>query len=291
MNREAFFTALRKRDSGLFGTSLSPKQKAGIESILDAVEGELTDVQHVANVLAQVYRETGGYMSPIKETVMPWHKDKNPSDAEVIRRLDRAWAKGQLKGVKAPYWRDGEFGRGQLQVTHRDNRLKLAAVTGIDFGNNRDLLLDPKSSAIAAVAGMKFGIFRGKKLADYKFPDALDAPPSRNPRRIVNGNDGSDREVAQNHRVFLAALEAAGWGAKPRLVPQERPAPLLLTPQERPVEARPASQPTPAPTSPPTSRKTGAAKGSIAALVVGAVALFIAKWAEFNDWIASLWPF
>jgi lysozyme len=41
-----------------------------------------------------------------------------------------------------------------------------------------------------------------------------------------------------------------------------RPAPLLLTPQEHPVEARPApQQPTPAPTSPPTARENGRCEG------------------------------
>ena len=54
-------------------------------------------------------------------------------------------------------------------------------------------------------------MFRGRKLSDYSFPAALDAPPDRNPRRIVNGKDGSDAEVARFHRQFAQALEKAGW--------------------------------------------------------------------------------
>lgn len=200
MNRTAFFDHLR--GSVLFQKGFSQPTVTGIESLLDA--GSSLSPHHLANVLAQVYRETGGYMAPIKETVMPSHKDKNPSDATVIKRLDTAYANGQLPWVKAPYWREGEFGRGQLQVTHKVNRLK--------FGiTNRDDLLKPEVSARVAIEGMSKGMFTGKKLSDYDFPAALDAPPKSNPRRIVNGPDGSDAEVARNHRAFYSALLAAGY--------------------------------------------------------------------------------
>lgn len=130
--------------------------------------------------------------------------DTNPSDAEVIRRLDNAFAKGQLPWVKTPYWRNGEFGRGQIQLTHEANRLK--------FGiTNRDDLLKLEVSARVAVEGMSKGMFTGKKLADYKFPAALYAPAKLHPRRIVNGVDGSDAEVSASHIAFYEALLAAGY--------------------------------------------------------------------------------
>jgi hypothetical protein len=162
----------------------------------------------MANVLAQVRRETGGIMAPIKETVQASHRDKNPSDDEVIKRLDRAYAKGQLPWVNAPYWRDGWFGRGQIQLTHKANYAR--------FGISRpDDALVPHISAHVAVRGMRDGLFTGNKLADYNFPEALNAVPAENPRRIVNGKDGSDAEVAQFHRQFARALQAAGWHAQP----------------------------------------------------------------------------
>ena len=58
---------------------------------------------------------------------------------------------------------------------------------------------------------MREGMFTGKKLADFNFPQDLDNPPRTNPRRIVNGADGSDDNVRTHHMVFAAALEAAGW--------------------------------------------------------------------------------
>jgi len=197
MNRQTFFEAYRRK----FG-AMQQATVDGINALLDA--GRDLPLQHMANVLAQVRRETGGWMAPIKETVMPWHDDKNPTDATVIRRLDAAFAKGQLKGVKSPYWREGEFGRGQIQLTHKTNRMKF----GIE---NRDDLLRPHISAMVAVRGMREGLFRGKKLADYDFPAAIYYSPDNNPRRIVNGKDGSDSEVAVSHTAFSAMLTAAGW--------------------------------------------------------------------------------
>ena len=99
MNKTAFFAALRARDSGVFGTSLSQRQVDGIEALLD--EGRHLPLPHLAHVLGEVHHETGGGMYPIKETVFRSHKDQNPPDAQVIARLDAAWAKGQLPWVQA----------------------------------------------------------------------------------------------------------------------------------------------------------------------------------------------
>ena len=195
MNRAAFFDAIRPH------IKLDQFAVDGIEALLDA--GRDLPLHHMANVLANVRRETGGLMGPIKETVMASHKNRNPSDAEVIRRLDRAFAAGNLTWVKTPYWRDGYFGRGQIQTTHRANYDK--------FGVTKDQALDPAISARIAVQGMSKGMFTGRKLSDYTFPADLDEPPKNNPRRIVNGQDGSDREVAASHRMFADALKKAGW--------------------------------------------------------------------------------
>jgi len=129
----------------------------------------------------------------------------NPSDAEVIRRLDRAWSDGRLPWVRTPYWRDGAFGRGQLQITHARNYAKFGITDYADA-----LKLDV--SARIAVEGMLDGHFTGKKLSDFTFPRDLDNPPRTDPRRIVNGVDGSDDQVQRNHMVFAAALTSGGWG-------------------------------------------------------------------------------
>jgi predicted chitinase len=207
--RKAFYDALR-------GTTLfngfTPEQVVGIEALLDACQKwKVTDTQHVANIFAQVFHETGEHMSPIKETVQASHKDKNPTDAVVIQRLDTAWKAGKLPWVNEPYWRDGWFGRGQVQITHKGNYDKLGKAIGVDLINDPNKALLPFISADIAVVGMTRGLFTGKKLADYQFPADLLNPPAKNPRRIINGKDGTDSKIANFHKVFYYALAKAGW--------------------------------------------------------------------------------
>lgn len=230
MDKSAFFAALRKRESGLFGTSLSQRQVDGIDAVLDA--GAVLSLQHLANVLAQVYHETGGGMYPVKETVYPYSKDKDPSNAQVIARLDRAFAKGQLPRVKSPYWRDGAFGRGQIQITHWDNYRKLSPHVGVDLVANPDLALEPAISARIAVEGCRLGLFTGKRLSNF------DGAPydHYNARSIVNGDKNKTvkefgkmgDKITAHAKAFEAALEAGRYGSE---IEQSAPDP-VKTPSE-----------------------------------------------------------
>lgn len=219
MNHQKLFSALRSKSSGAFGTSLTQPQVDGVNAILDSAKrNNVTNIHHVANVLAQVYHETGGYMLGVKETVYPSSKDKNPSDATVIARLDKAFRDGKLKGVKTPYWRDGAFGRGPIQLTHWENYEKFGRKLGIPLRQKPELALDPKHGADIAVIGMRDGMFRNRKLSDYNFPNDLHNPQATNPRRIVNGNDGTDAKVRGYHLAFYAALKDAGYDSRPELI-------------------------------------------------------------------------
>lgn len=209
MNRADFYSYLRRRDVPLFGTSLSKKQVVAIDALLDAGEGLPLD--HMAHVLAEIHHETGGGMYPVKETVFPHSKNQNPTDAEVIRRLDAAFAKGRLPWVKAPYWRDGWFGRGGIQVTHKNNYAKASAVSNVDLVSHPEKLLDPVVSAIVAVEGCRHGIFTGKRLSDF---DGVQFD-HYNARAIVNGDKKANgQKIAVNAGLFANALYSAGWGEK-----------------------------------------------------------------------------
>lgn len=224
MDRAVFFNGVR--GTKLFPKGLTTPNVLGIEAILDAAEKYgMTNPHHVANVLAQVHHETGGYMSPIKETVQASHTDKNPSDATVIKRLDTAYANKQLPWVKTPYWRDGWFGRGQVQPTHDYNYKKLGDAIGVNLVADRDRALELDVSSAIAVVGMAKGLFTGKKLGDYIFPLALRNEPKLNPRRIINGDDGTDAKVAEAHLIFHKALLAAGFGKPVEPVPTPEPTP------------------------------------------------------------------
>lgn len=223
-DRDAFYSELRKARTKLFGTRLSQANVDGVNAILDScLRNGVKDVNHVANILAQVYHETGGYMSPIKETVYASHKNKNPSDSTVKKRLENAFATGKMPGVKSPYWRAGYFGRGQIQITHKSNYDRLGKRIGVDLANNPSLALELPTSADIAVIGMSEGIFTGKKLSDFVFPSCLYETPSHHPRRIVNGNDGTDATIREHHIEFASALLDAGWNDKSYVAPANGP--------------------------------------------------------------------
>lgn len=136
-----------------------------------------------AYILATANWETGGGMTPVKETVMPWHNDKNPTDKEVINRLN-AWA--DKTGRSNRYWNDGWFGRGYVQLTHKENYQKAG------ISHNPDLALDPKTASRILVTGMMQGWFTGVSLTDYINGSIKDY---MNARRVVNGADHSE-EIA-----------------------------------------------------------------------------------------------
>jgi len=171
---KAFYDAVRR----YFGP-LSQGQVDGFEAILAASSGH--PQRRRAYMLATAWHETARSMQPVKETVMPHHKDKNPSDAEVIRRLDAAYAKGALGQVSSPYWRDGWFGRGYVQLTHKRNYERVSQALGVDLVANPSLALRPDIAARVLVQGCAEGWFTGKKLGDYTAYYDM--------RLVVNGTD------------------------------------------------------------------------------------------------------
>ncbi|MGQ3236206.1 hypothetical protein [Shinella sp.] len=212
MNRSAFYASVRQRASGVFGTSLSQAQVEGCKAILDEAERRGTSVFHLAAILSEVYHETGGQMQPVKETVYANSKDRNPTDAAVIKRLDTAFAKGQLTWVKKPYWREGWFGRGLIQITHEANYRKL--------GLSKDTALVLSSSVRATFDGMEQGLFTDRKLSDY------DYLVTRNPdvpgfkyyasRAIVNGDTaGNGAMIATYAKAFETGLSRPSTSQSP----------------------------------------------------------------------------
>jgi putative chitinase len=223
MNRALFFASVRVRP---FGGALTQGQVDGLNVLLDTWR-ELypdADARFIANSLSQIHRETGGRMEPVREAFAS-------SDAQAIARLEDAWRKGRLNWVKTPYWRDGWFGRGAIQITHKANYEKLGKRLGVDLVGNPSLALDPKISAKIAIVGMVEGLFTGKKLSDF-FNDDADNPAGA--RRIVNGPDGTDALIAKMHGEFLAALKAAGYAPQAApVIPRTYP-PLTVKPAPAP---------------------------------------------------------
>jgi len=132
------------------------------------------------------------------------------SDESAMARLDRAWAADKLSWVSRPYWRDGYFGRGFVQLTHEYNYVKAGQKLALDLAGDPGLALDAQIAAEILVRGMLEGWFTGKKLIDYitlKRSDYVGA------RRVVNGTDKA-HAIAELARDYEAALLAEGYGVE-----------------------------------------------------------------------------
>jgi hypothetical protein len=156
-----------------------------------------------AYILATAYWETARSMKPIKETVMPHHKDKNPSDATVISRLDHAFHAGRLGQVRTPYWREGWFGRGFVQLTHKRNYERATKELGIDFVSDPAKAMQPVKAAKILVMGMMQGWFTGASLPRFINETEIDYV---NARRVVNGLDRAN-DIAAYAKQYYDLLD------------------------------------------------------------------------------------
>jgi putative chitinase len=202
-NRKAFFDKVRVSlpEDG----KLSQEQVEGLELLL--VEGERRNfnTEWIAYILATIWHETGFTMQPVRETFAK-------TDADAIARLDRAFNSGKLKSVSKPYWREGYFGRGYIQLTHDYNYKKMGEWLKLDLLKNPSLALDPKISAQIAYEGMLQGMFTAKKLGDYLDGkdgyDAEDEKQFTEARRIINGKDKA-KNIAKYALKFESALRGS----------------------------------------------------------------------------------
>jgi len=192
----------------LFGGRLTQSQVNGIETILAATER--LPRPYRAYLLATAKHETADRMQPVRETLAE-------TDEQAVNRLERAWKAGRLPWVSVPYWRfdaSGKawFGRGHVQLTHRENYAKAAQKIGVDLLGNPSRALNPEVSALILVRGATEGWFTGRKLSDY-----LDqGPPDYlNARRVINGTDRAAL-IKRYAQAFEAALGGAR-GPSPRL--------------------------------------------------------------------------
>lgn len=230
IRRKQFFDTVRRSP---FAGSLSQGQVDGMGAILSEWEARgLTDLRHLAYMLATAFHETARKMQPINEyggnAYFRRMYDIRGSRPHVARALGNT-----VPGDGARF-----HGRGYVQLTGRANYARASGKLGVDFIADPERVLEPRLAAVIMFTGMEEGWFTGKRLADYfndRLTDWTDA------RRIINGRDRAST-IAGYARAFHAALKAADdpRGVAPT-TPESRPPP-------QPDDPGPMPRPTPTPT-------------------------------------------
>lgn len=204
IDRDRFFAAVR---DCLFGGKLSNSQIAGMSAMLDEWERrKLTDLRHLAYILATAYHEVDKTMQPI---------DEYGGDAYFRRMYDIEGARpAKARELGNIHPGDGALFHGRTfpQLTGRDNYRRMTRLVtmprfGVDIEKEPDRANELPIAIAIMFEGMlraesQFGDFTGVALEDY-FNDRRDDPI--NARRTVNGLDCAEK-IASHHHQFLAAL-------------------------------------------------------------------------------------
>ena len=169
--RRAVFLCLRKNEMKMteggfkilreaFG-KFSQSQVDGINFLVNEFDkdGEISYTQ-AAYMLATTWHETAATMQPVIEY-----------GSEKYLRSKKYW----------PY-----IGYGYVQLTWLENYKRMGDYLKIDLVKNPKLALQVEIAALIMIAGMKKGMFTGKKLTDYIRKGHKDYVGAR---RIINGTD------------------------------------------------------------------------------------------------------
>lgn len=237
MKRENFYKSLRRRDNGLFGTSLSQSQVYGVEAILDECIAQGCDLGQTAYILATAYGETGGKMQPVRENmnysakritqvfsakrrqgIPPAQLANNP---KLLANTVYGGEWGEKNLGNRPGTNDGWDFRGFWigQITGRRNAQKWADRLGVDIINNPETIDRLDLAVRGLVKPMMEGWATGRSLPGYVKGGKRDYVGAR---AVWNGSFAA-REIAGHAEAFEAALYAAGWSDAPDGYPPVRP--------------------------------------------------------------------
>jgi len=197
VDRTAFFATVRARLG-----KLSTSQVAGIEAILDVIDG--APLSHQAYMLATAWHETAATMKPIKEYGGPSYFTKMYDVAgnrpQLCISMGNTCAGDGLK----------YFGRGYVQLTWKVNYERAGRELGLDLVAQPDLALEPAAAAAILCLGMTEGWFTRRKLATYLPAQGVATRLQYvNARKIINGTDKAEL-VEDYAQAFERALRDGG---------------------------------------------------------------------------------
>lgn len=243
MDRSRFYAALRRRDSGVFGTSLSQPQVDRLEAILIRLDGKRIELAQAAYVLGTAYHESDRFRTMEEYASGSAYEGRN------------------MLGNTQPGDGVRFKGRGFVQITGRRNYTDWAKRLGVDLVGSPALAARLDHAVTILIEGMMLGTFTGKKLPDYVAGAKKDYVSAR---RVVNGTDRAGI-IATYARAFEKALVEAGYSAATATPPADKPAP---SPAPAPkTEAVPAAVE-------PTKRGLPAILAITVAVLMAAVAYF-----------------
>jgi len=213
-DRSTYFGLVR---DSLFSGKMTQQQTDGQEFLLDTWEDSYSewDVRWLAYSLATTIHETASTMWPIEEY---------------------GKGKGQPYGEPDPVTGHTYYGRGDVQLTHKENYDKMTPIVDpmfpqqpIDLVKNPSLALDPPIAAAIMYEGMHRGVFRkdskGKQTYARYFNATANDPYGA--REIINGDKhivpswsngvSIGKLIANYHNDFLDALVQASenMGVRP----------------------------------------------------------------------------
>lgn len=202
-HRKTFFDAIRP----LFGGRLTKSQVEGMNALFKVWEARYANFEPavLAYCMATSFHETGKAMQPVREAFAG-------SDTTAIARLDKAHRQGRMPYVRHIYWRPDAngrawFGRGHVQLTHKDNYHKAAARLGLPLDSRPELALDPEISARVLYSGCIDGWFTQHKLTDFISQRRIDFC---NARKVVNPGDHKTYKMIEGYaHQFHGALNKA----------------------------------------------------------------------------------
>jgi len=109
------------------------------------------------------------------------------------------------------YWGTGYYGRGFVQLTHKDNYEKFSKLLGIDLVKTPDLALNTDIAAKILVVGMRDGLFRGGFSLTTTIPTDITEHEDiekafNNARQIINGYVPKQVASATSHALYFLRL-------------------------------------------------------------------------------------
>lgn len=175
---KASFDILRKQ---LFGGRLSTSEVQALNFLVERCKQGGMSYPECAYALATVYHETDKTMLPIRE-------------------------KGSALYLRSkPYY--PFIGYGYVQLTWRDNYIRVGKLIGKDLGNYPELALDPEIAAEILVKGMLNGWFTGLGFRRHRPVARYDLNKYISARQIINGKDRA-KQIAEYAMIFEKALRS-----------------------------------------------------------------------------------